>query len=67
MRDGRYEVYKRKDGWGDATKVHPNPDGPGWICPKCGAVATVFFGRGPEFDGKRWRGPDRRVCKACYS
>jgi hypothetical protein len=67
-RDPRWQVYARRDGWGEATLVHPDPEQPGWICPGCGETVTVFYGHGPEFrDGRYIPGTDTRLCAGCHT
>lgn len=66
--DPRWVPYQRKDGWGAVSRVRPDPDSPtGWLCPGCGANATVFYGQGPLFENGRYRGPDERLCLACFN
>lgn len=65
--DPRWQPYERRDGWAQATRIHPNPDGPGWLC-ICGAETAVFYGQGPDFHNGRYvPDTDTRVCSACHA
>lgn len=65
-RDPRWAVYDRRDNWARATRIRPNPDGPGWLCPECGAAATTFYGQPATFEnGKYVEGTETSVCRAC--
>lgn len=68
--DTRWVPYGRRDGWAKACAVNPDPAAPtGWVCPRCGRNATVFYGPEPRFDPatKRYVGPDNRVCARCVT
>lgn len=65
--DSRFEPYTRPDNYAESSLVHPDPKNPtGWLCPACGTNATTFYGQGPRFDGRRYDGPDERLCLACW-
>jgi hypothetical protein len=67
--DPRLEALARDDGYREANLCVPDLEQPtGWLCPRCGRNATVFYGPGPRWDSHRRRyiGPDRRLCLDCF-
>jgi len=64
--DPRCVVFHRKDNYGRVCLSYPNPDGEGWLCPKCAQVTFTLYGPSLIFEDGRYSGTDERMCLDCF-